>query len=108
MTVRDGRFGAYVNWGKVNATLPKSMKPDSISLGEALELIAEREGRPAPTARKPPAKAAAKPAASGKAAPAKMAATKAAPGKARTPAVKRPPSKKPASKATPKAAAKKT
>ena len=47
VTVRDGRFGAYVNWGKVNATLPKSMKPDSISLGEALELIAEREGRPA-------------------------------------------------------------
>ena len=23
VTVRDGRFGAYVNWGKVNATIPK-------------------------------------------------------------------------------------
>ena len=47
MTVRDGRFGAYVNWGKVNATIPKSIAPDSVSLGQALELIAEREGRPA-------------------------------------------------------------
>ena len=46
VTVRDGRYGAYVNWGKVNATIPKSIAPDSISLGQALELIAEREGRP--------------------------------------------------------------
>ena len=36
VTVRDGRYGAYVNWGKVNATIPKSIAPDSISLGQAL------------------------------------------------------------------------
>jgi DNA topoisomerase-1 len=106
VTARDGRFGAYVNWGKVNATLPKSMKPDSISLDEALELIAEREGRPAAAPRRAPAKAAAKSAAPGKPAPAKATA-KAAPGKARAAAAKRPPKKKPASKAAPKAAAKK-
>ena len=32
VTVRDGRFGAYVNWGKVNATLPKGIAPDSVTL----------------------------------------------------------------------------
>jgi DNA topoisomerase I len=47
VTVRAGRFGAYVNWGKVNATIPKSVSPDDINLTEALELIAEREGQPA-------------------------------------------------------------
>ncbi|MGA2792844.1 MAG: topoisomerase C-terminal repeat-containing protein, partial [Roseiarcus sp.] len=65
VSVRPGRFGAYVNWGKVNATIPKSVSPDEISLGEAVDLIEEKEGRPAgpragktakPT-RKPPAKA---------------------------------------------------
>jgi DNA topoisomerase-1 len=47
IVVRDGRFGAYVNWGKVNATIPKSISPEKITLDEALALIAEREGRPA-------------------------------------------------------------
>ncbi len=53
VTVRDGRFGAYVNWGKVNATLPKGVAPDSVTLSQALDLIAEREGRPAAQPRKP-------------------------------------------------------
>ncbi len=47
VTVRAGRFGPYVNWGKVNATIPKSIAPDEITLGEALELIAEKDGQPA-------------------------------------------------------------
>ncbi len=120
VTVRDGRFGPYVNWGKVNATIPKSMKPDSISLSAALELLAEREGKPAPTARRPaantPATKAAKPA--GKAAAPGIAAKTAAPGKAKAPAAKMPAAKKPAakkpaarkpaSKARPRAAANKT
>ena len=121
VTVRDGRFGAYVNWGKVNATIPKSMKPDAISLSEALDLIAEREGKPAPTARRPAAKApatkAAKPAAAGKpagkaAAAPRTAAKTAAPGKAKAaakkPAAKKPAAKKPTSKPQPRAAANKT
>jgi DNA topoisomerase I len=64
VTVRDGRFGAYVNWGKVNATIPKGTTPDSVTLPQALELLAEREGRPAAQQRKSakaPAKARAKP-----------------------------------------------
>jgi DNA topoisomerase-1 len=109
VTVREGRFGPYVNWGKVNATIPKSIPPDSISLREALELIAEREGKPAPVARKAPAKAGAakggaKPAAKAtakKAAPAKPT-KKAAPAKAKSAAAK-----KAAAKAAPKAATRK-
>ena len=45
VTVRDGRFGPYVNWGKVNATLPKGKDPASVTLDEALALIAERAAR---------------------------------------------------------------
>ena len=75
ITVRDGRFGAYVNWGKVNATIPKSTAPDAITLQDSIELIAEREGRPASPTRKSAAKAKApakaKPAAAKKAAPEK-------------------------------------
>jgi DNA topoisomerase-1 len=94
VTLRAGRFGAYVNWGKVNATIPKSTPPDAITLAEALELIAEREGRPASKAKAPAKKAAAKakkpaapPKAAAKTAPAKNPAAKKAPAKT-TPANK--------------------
>ena len=87
VTVRDGRFGPYVNWGKVNATLPKGTAPETLSLDEALRLI-EARAAAAPTGRtasksrstskaKPGAKAAAKPKAAAKA-PAKAAAKPAA------------------------------
>ncbi|WP_336294684.1 type I DNA topoisomerase [Bartonella sp. CB169] len=39
ITVRNGRYGPYVNWGKINATLPKDKDPTSITFAEALELI---------------------------------------------------------------------
>jgi len=42
VTVRDGRYGPYVNWGTVNATLPKGMAPDSVTLDIALPLLAAR------------------------------------------------------------------
>jgi len=92
VTVRPGRFGAYVNWGKVNATIPKSISPEAITLADALELIAEREGKPARKAKAPPpsrraaAKAPEKPAAppkTAKKAAAKKAATKKATGKSK-------------------------
>jgi DNA topoisomerase-1 len=72
ITVRDGRFGAYVNWGKINATIPKSIPVDSITLLDAIELIAEREGKPAKPAAKAAAKA--KPKAAAKTSPPKKAA----------------------------------
>jgi DNA topoisomerase-1 len=71
ITVRDGRYGAYVNLGKINATLPKSITADAVTLADAIELIDEKGGVPARSARgekKAPAKkAAAKKPAAGKA-----------------------------------------
>ncbi|PZU22127.1 MAG: type I DNA topoisomerase [Shinella sp.] len=61
ITVRDGRYGPYVNWGKVNATLPRGKDPQSVTVEEALALITEKSGKAAPakTAKKAPAKKAA-------------------------------------------------
>ena len=71
ITVRDGRYGPYVNHGKINATLPKDMDPESVTLETALELLAAKAGKaPAKRAKakaRPKAKAAAKPKAKPKA-----------------------------------------
>ena len=60
ITVRDGKYGPYVNWDKVNATLPKGKDPQTVTVEEALALIAERAARaPAGKTKKAPAKKAA-------------------------------------------------
>lgn len=45
ITVRDGRYGPYVNWGKINATLPKGLDPQSVDSEKALELIAAKAAK---------------------------------------------------------------
>ena len=50
-----GRYGPYVKWEKVNATLPKEIAPEAVTLEQALELIA---ARPAAKKRAAPRKAA--------------------------------------------------
>ena len=48
ISVKAGRFGAYVNWGKVNATLPKGTNADALTLEEAIALLAAKaSGAPA-------------------------------------------------------------
>jgi len=91
MQVMPGRYGPYIKWGKVNATLPKETTPEEITAEQAIELVnAKAVKKPArktaakpkaetakkPAAKKAPAKkaAAAKPAAKKKAAPKKAAA----------------------------------
>jgi DNA topoisomerase-1 len=41
----SGRYGPYVRHGKINATLPKGVSPDDITLEEALELIAAKAAK---------------------------------------------------------------
>ncbi|MFN3725308.1 MAG: type I DNA topoisomerase [Allosphingosinicella sp.] len=68
LKVMEGRFGPYVTDGTTNATLPKTVKPEELTLEEAAQLIDERaaKGPPAKKGRKAPAKKA----------PAKKAAAK--------------------------------
>jgi len=77
VNVMDGRYGAYVKWEKVNATLPKGVEPDDVTMDVAVQLIAEK---------------AAKKGGRKKAAPKKMAAAK------KKPAAKKAPAKTPAKK----------
>nr|AID69676.1 DNA topoisomerase I [uncultured organism] len=44
VTLRDGKYGPYVNWAKINATLPKETDPATVTLETALELIAAKGG----------------------------------------------------------------
>jgi DNA topoisomerase-1 len=91
--VMPGKFGPYVKWEKVNATLPKELTPEAVTLDEALVLIAEKAGKSGGKKKAAPKKVAAK-AAGAKKAPAKKPAAK-------KPAAKRPVAKKaPAKKAT--------
>ena len=46
--VCNGRYGPYVRHGKVNATLPKDISPDEVTLPEALTLLAERVAKGPP------------------------------------------------------------
>ena len=81
ITLRDGRFGAYVSHGKTNATLPKDMAMEDVTLADAVDLINAKGGGQAPVVRKAPAakKAApaAKPPAAKKKAPVKKPVKKA-------------------------------
>ena len=45
VTVRDGRYGPYVNHGKVNATLPKDTDPQTVTMEQALELLAAKAAK---------------------------------------------------------------
>ncbi len=45
MSVLDGRYGAYVKWEKVNATLPKDIKPEDVTVEMAVELVNEKAAK---------------------------------------------------------------
>jgi DNA topoisomerase-1 len=78
ITVKAGRFGAYVTDGEYNATIPKSDDEDAITLERAAELLAERRAKgPAKKSAKKTAKKAATKTAAKKTTAKKAAAKKA-------------------------------
>lgn len=61
---KSGRWGPYVQHGRIRATIPKDSDADSVTLEQAIEMIAakaEKDGKPLPKGKKKaPAKAAAR------------------------------------------------
>ena len=53
--VCNGRYGPYVRHGKINATLPKDLSPEELTLQEGLSLLAERVAK-GPATKKSTAK----------------------------------------------------
>lgn len=47
--VYAGRYGPYVQHGKIRATLPKSVEPESLTLEEALELLNAKAAKEVPS-----------------------------------------------------------
>ncbi|RUO99334.1 type I DNA topoisomerase [Hyphomicrobium sp.] len=102
--VLEGRYGPYVSHNKVNATVPRAKDPTSLTMDEALALLAERiangggkKGKPARGAKAKPAKSE-KPSKSDKSA---KAAKSDAP---KSSAAKAPAAKAPAKKSAPASA----
>jgi len=88
--VLDGKYGAYVSHNKVNATIPKGKEPITLTVEEAVRLLAERiektGGKPAGKGRKPAAKG--------------KAAAKSAKASGEAPPTAKKPARKPAAKAS--------
>ena len=60
IAVMEGRYGPYVKWEKVNATLPKDVEPDAVTMDMAVALIAEKAAKSGKKKAAPKKKAAAK------------------------------------------------
>lgn len=60
MAVMEGRYGPYVKWEKINATLPKGTGPEDVTAELAIELVnakaATKGGKKKAAAKKAPAK----------------------------------------------------
>jgi DNA topoisomerase-1 len=56
MAVMSGRYGPYVKWEKVNATLPNGTEPEDVTVEMAIELVnakaATKGKRKKPAAKK--------------------------------------------------------
>ena len=97
--VMEGRFGPYVKWAKVNATLPKELPPEAVTLDQAVELVNAKAGSKGGGKKAAPKKAAPKKAAAKKSATKTAAAAKKETASSKTATAKKPAAKKPAAKA---------
>ncbi|GAA6207184.1 type I DNA topoisomerase [Cognatishimia sp. WU-CL00825] len=78
MNVMDGRYGAYVKWEKVNATIPKGVEVADLTVEMAIDLVNEKAAKKGGAKKK---KAPAKKAAAKKTTTKKTSAKKASPKK---------------------------
>ena len=106
LVIKDGRFGPYVTDGETNASLRRGQTPESLSIEQGSEMLAEKRAKgpaaPRKKATKAPAKKATATGGATKKAAAKKSGTAAA--KKTTAAKKAPAKKAPAKKATPRKA----
>jgi DNA topoisomerase-1 len=58
VNVMDGRYGPYVKWDKINATLPKGTDPQDVTMDMAVELIAGKAAKKGKKGKSAPRKAA--------------------------------------------------
>jgi len=92
VNIYDGKYGPYVKWEKINATIPDTIEPADLTLAHAVDLIDERAAKTGKkvTKKKAPVKK--------KTAAKKTTAKKPA---AKSPAAKKPAAKKVAAKKAP-------
>ena len=45
VNVMDGKYGPYIKYAKINATIPKGQDPENITMDEAVNLIKEKAGK---------------------------------------------------------------
>ncbi|AUQ67470.1 type I DNA topoisomerase [Phaeobacter inhibens] len=76
ISIMDGRYGPYVKWEKVNATLPKDVEPKDVTVEMAVQLITEKAGKSGAKKKAPAKKAATKKTTAKKTAAKKPAAKK--------------------------------
>ena len=63
INIYDGKYGPYVKWEKINATIPDTIDPAELTIAHAVDLIDERAAKSGKTVKKkaaPKKKAAAK------------------------------------------------
>ena len=45
VAIMEGKYGPYVKWDKINATLPKDSDPEAVTMEQAVDLIAEKAAK---------------------------------------------------------------
>ena len=96
VTMRKGRWGQFVMHGRLMATLPKDMEPETVDLAKAIELLDAKAGKKTPKAKADDKKPATK----------KKAAAKKPTPKKKAAAKKKPAARKKAARAESEAQAK--
>ena len=45
VSIFDGKYGPYVKWEKINATIPETVDPAELTMAQAVNLIDERAAK---------------------------------------------------------------